>query len=325
MLSRVADNLYWMSRYLERAEHTSRMVDVNLSLSLEQSHDAAARRWQRVLSGLRARSPKSDYTDPEDFAYWLIFNTTNSNSLAASVMSARDNARQVREQISTEMWEQINRLYLRVREAREVGAWDDNLRDYLSDVTENCHLIQGVTNATLSHGEGWQFIQVGRNIERAANTASLLNVQFAALQNPGERNGSARREESDTYLDWVGLLNSCAAFDAYCKVYTAVLRPDRIAEFLVLNSEFPHSIAFAAQELEAALRSISKNNRSHRSTRLNNISHRLRATLRFSQTQNLMLDGLHSHLRYVLDGCGHIHNAIHQAYIAYPVEEELSA
>jgi uncharacterized alpha-E superfamily protein len=322
MLSRVADNLYWMSRYLERAEHTARLVDVNLSLSLEQSHDAAGRRWQRVLSSLRARSPQSgDFSDAEEAAYWLIFNTTNANSLAGCVRAARENARQVREQISTEMWEHINRLYLRVRQARETGEWNENLRGYLSGVTETCHLIQGVTDATLSHGEGWHFIRVGQFIERASNTASLLNVQFRDMQSAtGER-----YEETDTYLDWVGLLNSCAAFDAYRKVYTASLRPERIAEFLVLNGEFPHSIAFSAQQLETALRAIARSTRSQRATRVNNLAHRMRSTLQFSHTQSLLIDGLQSHLRYVLDGCGHIHNAIHQAYIVYPVEEELAA
>lgn len=324
MLSRVADSLYWMGRYLERVEHTARVVGVNLSMALEQSSEAADRRWQRVLGGLRSRPPHSEgFHDPSEVAYWLIFNQTNHNSLASCVHAARDNARQVRESISIEMWEHINRLYFRVREAREASEWTENQSEYLSSIIETCHMITGVTDSTLRHGEGWHFIQVGRYIERTSGTAALLDVQFAELQKPSR--GKARRDETDTYLDWVALLSSCIAFDAYRKVHTAQLLPERIAEFLVFDPEFPHSVCFSAHELEISVRAIGKVNRSHRATRANNVSHRLSSTLRFSQPTDLMLESLSSHLRYVLDGCGQIHHAIHQAYIAYPVEQELSS
>ena len=325
MLSRVADSLYWMSRYLERVEHTARVVGVNLSMALEQSPEAANRRWLRVLGGLRARPPhSSDFHDPSEVSYWLIFNQTNPNSLASCAQAARDNARQVREGISLEMWEHINRLYLRVREGRETGAWNENQRDYLTSIIEACHMIQGVTDSTLSHGEGWHFVQVGRYIERTSGTANLLDIQFSELYNT-HMQGKARRDETDTYLDWVALLSSCIAFDAYRKVHTAQLLPERIAEFLVFNSEFPHSVSFSAQELENSLKAIGKVTRSQRTSRVNNVAHRLRSTLRFSQPDDLLLDGLSSHLRYVLDGCSQIHQSIHQAYIAYPVEQELTS
>ncbi len=324
MLSRVADNLYWLSRYLERVEHTARVASVNLSMALEQSPEAANRRWQRVLGGLRARPPHSEgFYDPSEVAYWLIFNQTNHNSLASCVQGARENARQVRERISQEMWEHINRLYLRVREAREASEWTENQSEYLSGIIETCHMISGVTDSTLSHGEGWHFLQVGRYIERTSGTAALLDVQFAELQKPGLR-GKARRDETDTYLDWVALLSSCIAFDAYRKVHTAQLLPERIAEFLVFDAEFPHSVCFAAQELEDSLRAIGKMNRSHRATRVNNVARRLRSTMHMNQPTDVILDSMNSHLRYVLENCGQIHHAIHQAYIAYPVEQELS-
>lgn len=313
-----------MSRYLERVEHMARVSSVNLSMALEQSPEAASRRWQRVLGGLRSRPPHSEgFHDPAEVAYWLIFNQTNHNSLASCAKGARDNARQVRESISIEMWEHINRLYFRVREAREASEWRENQGEYLSGIIETCHMISGVTDSTLSHGEGWHFIQVGRYSERASSIAALLDVHFAELQKPGLR-GKARRDETDTYLDWVALLSSCIAFDAYRKVHTAQLLPERIAEFLVFNPEFPHSVCFAAQELENSLRAIGKITRSHRASRVNNVAHRLRSTLSFSQPSEQVLDTMNSHLRYVLDSCGQIHHAIHQAYIAYPVEQELS-
>ncbi len=326
MLSRVADSLYWMSRYLERAEHTARLVDVNLSLALEQSPEAARRRWARVLASLRTKAPKTAQADdPVAMAHWLAFEAANGNSVASCIHSARENARQVREEISAEMWQQINRLFLWAQETREDKNAEINSREFLTRAIETCHLIQGVTDATLSHGESWRFIAVGRCIERASNTASLLDVQFEALRQGGKPEHPARRDQTDNYLDWVALLNSCAAFDAYCKGYTAALRTEHIAELLVLRPDFPHSICFSATELEACVRAIGRGSHAQRTTKVTSLAHRLRATLRTSDTQNIMQDGLHSHLRYVLDQCGQLHQAIHHSYFAYPVEEELAA
>lgn len=326
MLSRVADSLYWMSRYLERAEHTARLVDVNLSLALEQSPEAAMRRWERVLASLRTKVPQTAHLDDAvAMAQWLAFDAANGNSVASCVHSARENARQVREEISSEMWQQINRLYLWAQDARINKRVKNNPREFLTSAIESCHLIQGVTDATLSHGDSWRFIAVGRCIERASNTASLLDVQFEALRQSGKQEHPARRDQTDNYLDWVALLNSCAAFDAYCKEYTAALRTEHIAELLVLRPDFPHSICFSASELETCLRAIGRGSHSQRTTKVTSLAHRLRATLRTSHTQNLMQDGLHSHLRYVLDQCGQIHQAVHHSYFAYPVEEELAA
>ena len=326
MLSRVADSLYWMSRYLERAEHTARLVDVNLSLALEQSPEAAMRRWERVLASLRTKAPK---TAPSDdavaMAHWLAFDAANNNSVASCLHSARENARQVREELSSEMWQQINRVYLWAQEARDDESVEINPREFLTRAIESCHLIQGVTDATLSHGESWRFIAAGRCIERASNTASLLDVQFEALRRSVRQEHPARRAQTDNYLDWVALLNSCAAFDAYCKGYTAHLQTDHIAELLVLRPDFPHSICFSAVELEVCLRAIGLGSQTHRTSKPTTLAHRLRATLGTSDAQNLMQDGLHSHLRYVLDQCGQIHQAIHHSYFAYPVEEELAA
>jgi uncharacterized alpha-E superfamily protein len=223
------------------------------------------------------------------------------------------------------MWQQINRLYLNSRDTRQSVFSTTNPREFLTRVTDTCYLIQGVTDATLSHGESWRFIQVGHFIERAANTASLLDVQFETLRQNGREQKNARREQADNYLDWIALLNSCAAFDAYNKVYTAALRSEYIAEMLVLRPDFPHSICFAANELETCLKAIGRSTQSHRASKASSLAHRLRATLRTSHTQNLMVDGVHSHLRYVLDQCGQIHIAIRHAYFAYPIEEELAA
>src|SRR5580700_259799 len=241
MLSRVADSLFWMSRYLERAEHTARVVNVQFMLMLERGAGTDDRHWARVMKSLGVE------TAPDKpalgFAEALIHDSGRPSSIVACVVAARENARQVREQISSEMWEQLNRLFLQATRADE--ALD--ARDFIAEIKEGVHLFQGITDSTMSHGEGWQFIQAGRYLERAVSLAMVVGIHFQEFY--------GKRSELEP-LEWIGLLASCTAFEAYCKSYTADLRADRIAEFLVLNPVFPHSIRFSADALASSLKQI---------------------------------------------------------------------
>ena len=248
MLSRVADSLYWMSRYLERAEHTARVVNVNLNLTLDRAPADAGRHWGRLLTSLpdppswhvRAAGSGDERTTVD---------LANRESIAASIGAARENARQVREEISSEMWEEINRLHLRVQQHQPVASeLTAGAHEFLSATVTGVHQIQGVTDATMTHGEGWHFIELGRYLERASSTAALLDVQFREAP-PADAGVPGVSE----FVEWVGLLKSCCAFEAYCRHYTADVRPQRIAEFLVLNPGFPRSIHFAV-----ALRPVSR-------------------------------------------------------------------
>ena len=136
MLSRVADSLYWMSRYLERAEHTARLIDVNLNLALELSPQAASSHWRRVLTALRAPGADDTQLRPFNVTQYLAFDTSNSDSLVTCIRSARENARQVREQVSTEMWEQINRLFLHVKRSSTGSIWSTQPHEYFRAVKE---------------------------------------------------------------------------------------------------------------------------------------------------------------------------------------------
>jgi uncharacterized alpha-E superfamily protein len=182
MLSRVADNLYWMSRYLERAEHTARLIDLNLYLALELSPELASAHWQRLLASLRVALPPDVPMLPFQLTHRLTFEPSNADSLVSCVAIARENARQVREQISSEMWEQINQLYLRVKRAAIDQIWNAQPHEFFRAVKEGAHLFQGITDSTLSHAEGWRFIQLGRFIERARATAMLLDVHFSGYR-----------------------------------------------------------------------------------------------------------------------------------------------
>lgn len=318
MLSRVADSLYWMSRYLERAEHTSRLIDVTLNLLLDQSLKNAEHRWAIALAGMNL--PPMDTGDAYRMTQALTFDIKNKGSIVCSINSARENARQVREQISSEMWMQLNRLYLQARDTGINDIWNSGPHDFFREVKEGIHLFQGITDTTMSHGEGWRFIQIGRFLERASAMAGLLNAHFAGMSG-----AETATVDTGDYLEWVGLLKSCTAFEAYCKVYTANLRAESITEFLLLNADFPHSIRFSADMLQAGLSAIAEITQTHKSSRANRLAGRLRASLSFAQIEEIMDSGLHFYLEDIQRQCVQIHEAVYQTYITYQIESALAS
>src|SRR3974390_2690683 len=251
MLSRVPDSLYWISRSRERAEHPARLIYVDLQLRLDQSPEAGAGRWLRRLEASQVPAPDNDKIVSASLTHILTLDKTNPSSILSCVAAARENLRQVREQCSTEMWEQLNRLYLQVNSTTASEAWLLHSHVFFRAVQEGAHLFQGVTDSTMSHGEGWQYIQLGRFVERTDELARLIGTHFVRSPHPLDQ-----AVESEQYLEWVGLLKSCAAFEAYCKTYTAEIRPLRVAEFLLLNEDFPHSVRFSVDRVNAALHLI---------------------------------------------------------------------
>jgi uncharacterized alpha-E superfamily protein len=314
MLSRVAESLYWMSRYLERAEHTARVIKVQLNLMLERETESDDRHWRRMLRSLAVEMADVKEGEAQAVAKALIHSASSRSSIVSCIAEARENSRQVREQISSEMWEQLNRMFIEVRRADSDEAWD--VDDFLYAIKDGTYLFQGITDSTMTHGEGWQFIQAGRSIERASALATLVSVHFREFYG---------KDAEPEPLEWIGLLRSCTAFEAYCKAYTADLRPDRIAEFLVLNPSFPHSIRFSADALETALKHIGAEVSSRRSARVERIAGRMQATLAFGQIDEIMSSGLHAYLETVLRQCSQAHGALNQTYITYPIEAALQA
>jgi uncharacterized alpha-E superfamily protein len=309
MLSRVADNLYWMSRYLERAEHTARIAGVHLNLMLEYEPASQDRRWSRVLMALGNQEP----VEGDVFAAAQSFAL---DQMMIAIASARENARQVREQISSEMWEQLNRLYHESRRMGTAEFWAAQPHDLLLTVTESAHLFQGVTDSTMIHGDGWQFIQMGRFMERVQATARLIDLHFAEFFRP-----ASDQMNASEHMEWIGLLRSCTAFEAYCKVYTAELRPERVAEFLLLNAEFPHSVRFAVDHLRRSLGAVHEAT-ARRPDRLDKLAGRLTAALSYTPLEEIM-GNLHEFSLSIRRLCGNIHSGIYQVYIAYPIEAAL--
>jgi uncharacterized alpha-E superfamily protein len=312
MLSRVADGLFWMARYLERAEHIARVVNVNLNLTFDRTPADAARLWGRLLASLPQPprwSPPSVREHGEPFEVDLA----NRTSIAACVGVARENARQVREEISSEMWEELNRLFLTLQQKHpSESAWTASTHEFLSSTIAGVHLFQGVTDATMTHGEGWHFIVLGRYLERARATAALLEVQFRESATDAEPAGVSE------YVEWVGLLKSSCAFEPYCRHYTADIRPRSIAEFLVLDSEFPRSIRFAATSMQFSLKCIGTLT-GRLNSRAERLAGRLLASLDYGHIDEIIGD-LPAHLQEIIGQADQINGAVHQEYIAYPVD-----
>jgi uncharacterized alpha-E superfamily protein len=317
-----------MSRYLERAEHTTRLLDVNLNLMLDESPTSAERRWVRVLHALNNPKDIKWKGDPYDLVRCLTFDTESRSSILSLLISARENSRHVREQISTEQWHRLNSLYLQVtrpelRRSQEPGTMalePEVPTEFLQSVMEAVHQFQGVSDSTMSHGEGWQFIQVGRYIERASATASLLVAYHGDLW--GER--TPDKLESNEYLDWMGLLRSATAFEAYCKVYTADLTPDRILEFLLLDPEFPHSLRFSIDSMQQALDAIDHNSGGIRTEPLQRIAGKVQSSLAYSSVEEIFEQGVVPYLHRIQHQCSEIHDTMYNLYIDFTIQSALT-
>jgi len=319
MLSRVADNLYWMSRYLERAEHTARLVDVNLTLMLDEVGEGSERRWKRVLDALAYQGEHGSLTDGYQIAQELAFSRENVASVTFCISAARENARQVREQISSSQWQRLNRLYLQVtrKEGADEGG-EAQLSDFLLSVVDGIHLFQGVTASTMSHGEGWHFIRVGRYIERAQASVNLLKVFHREFGAHAEKS-----LDGSDYLEWIGLLRSFGAFEGYCTAYTADLNPDRILEFLLLNPDFPHAVRYAVDSLRNALEAVQGDGRLRRAAALSRVAGKLQSSLNYGQISEILERSVQDYLEAILRQCNEIHSLIYEIYIHYSIESAL--
>ena len=341
LLSRVADSLYWMSRQLERAEHTTRLLEVNLNLMLDETANSADRRWQRLLQALGNPKKVEWHGDPYELTRTLTFDSNNSSSILSLLIAARENSRHVREQISTEQWHRLNSLYLQVTrpELQQRGRFGSQEpgtmalvepelpTEFLQQVMEAVHQFQGVTDSTMSHGEGWHFIQVGRYIERASATAALLEAYHTELWGTAEAYQDThpdRVSEGNEYLEWLGLLRSATAFEAYCKVYTADLTPERILEFLLLDEEFPHSLRFSIDSLGNALEAIQRESGKSRADKLRRLSGRLQATLSYSGVEEILAGDIIAFLHSIQTQCEDIHSTIYELYVDYSIHTALA-
>ncbi|MFM8415494.1 MAG: alpha-E domain-containing protein [Planctomycetota bacterium] len=334
MLSRVADSVYWMNRQIERAENVARSVETALDLALEGtiSH---GRLWTALVSTFgdqevfQARHGAADQASVISF---LAFDTTNPNSIAACLHAARENARTVRDMISSAMWEEINKAHLEVQSAaRRYGGWL-HPREFLEDVKRASQLITGVADATMSHGEAWHFGRLGRLVERADKTSRVLDVETFFLQPAAggppadqaapeslrpERNGLAGEPAAGDAVRWSAVLESASALEMYRKQYGAVSRRN-VAEFLIFDRFFPRAMHFCLMKAEESLLAITGGSKGSYTNPAEQQLGRLRAKLDYGAIDEVLAGagGLHGFLDGFQTRLNRASDAIHETFFA---------
>ena len=306
MLSRVADNLYWMSRYLERAENTVRQLDVTLSLMLDTGGVNLESRWERMIAALGKPIGMEWDGSIEELSKRLVYDSISPVSIIYCLNAARENARQVREEISTEMWQRLNRLYHQMHSPHAQLQFPSNMNDQLAAVIEGIYLFKGTTDTSMIHGQGWQFIRLGRYLERAYATATLLEVY-----QPDLFHSSAGESAGHHYLELVGLLRCCTSFEAYCQVYTADLSPDRILEFLLLNRDFPHAIHYCVAGTRQAIEGIQQTGGRRPPEELKAGIGKLSAMLGYTSIKEILSGDTAGFLHTIREQCLRIHELIY--------------
>lgn len=291
MLSRVADSIYWLNRYVERAENIARFVDVNLNLLLD-SPIGTEQQWEpivRTTGDLELFRDRYGEANAENVIQFLTFDSDYSNSILSCLQAARENARSVREIISSEMWEQVNSFYLMVKESSQQQQLFQ-LPSFFAEVKMASHLFTGITDATMSHNEGWHFGRVGRLLERADKTARILDVKYFILLPSPTDVGTALDE-----LQWIALLKSASGYEMYRKCQRRIA-PQDVAKFLILDQEFPRSIRFCLLQAEQSLHEVTGIS----SRTWNNLAERmlgrLRAEFDFITIEEVVQNGLHEFL-----------------------------
>lgn len=314
MLARVADSLYWLGRYIERAEHLSRLSSVMLNATLDQTDSGA----QAVWIAMAAVGEPGDGIDIGSFeaAEALVLDRQDPNSVVSSLARARENARQVRDQITTETWERLNLLYLKVTDAKAGKEFSDSSATFLHDVIADLHLFKGAADTTMSHGENWRFMMLGIYMERAQLVSRLLEVCFAE---------SPQRGQVDDHVALVSVLRMACALEPYLRAYTAEIEPRHILEFLVFDEDFPRSIRFATSQIEQHLTALARRVSAGESAAPERLAGRLKARLQFADVDELEAVGAGPLLTTVVNECARIHEAIYDTFVAYPLETRLPA
>ena len=325
MLSRVAESLFWMSRYFERAENTARFLDVNFNLLLDLNKITPVENPNYWVALILVTSDKerfneiyTEYTSHTVTDY-LVFNKNNPNSIISCIGLARENARSIIESISSEMWEQLNNLYHYLQSVTPQFVHNDPSGFY-KEIKNASHLFQGITDNTFSHNEGWDFIQAAKYLERTDNIARLIDVKYHMLLSEA-RNLAELVAGSEDTIQWMAVLKSCSALEAFRKVYLSKIDPDNILRFLILDRTFPRSINFSVCAAEDALWRISGSSRHRYVNNADRLIGKIEAELSYTAIEDIFSKGLHHYLEDLEQRLVKVGEQIHLTYFAYHTPE----
>ena len=321
MLSRVANSIYWMSRYVERAENVARFIDVNLNLALDVGPEME-RHWDPLIyttgdhAAFQARYPEGTQQKVIQF---LTFDNENPNSILCCLRTARENARTVRDMISTPMWEELNKFFLLVKTASQPQVLGSPF-DFFSQIKLSAYTLDGVVQSTLSRNEAWNFHRMGQLIERADKTSRILDVKYYLLL--------PQVSDIGTQLDtnqWSALLKSASALEMYRKTHGR-MTPQQVAEFLLLDREFPRAVRFCVGRAEQSLLRITGGTTGHFSNRAEQYLGRLRAELDYTNIDEIFATGLHEFIDQFQEKLNGVGDAISDTFFAVePVAKPIKA
>jgi uncharacterized alpha-E superfamily protein len=321
MLSRTADHLYWMARYMERAENTARMLDVNYQTSLlPRSADAAEKGWKGLLSISELSGDFAErYGDihARNVMDYMVRDEKNPSSIHSCLLAARENARAVRGTLTTEVWETQNQTWLEFKRLLASGLFQKDPSEAFEWVKFRSHLSRGVTVGTMLQDEAFHFLRIGSFLERSDNTARLLDVKFHAMDtefsNP-MMNGNGKDQEYDFY-HWSAILRSMSGFEVYRKAYRNVIRPEKVAELLILRPDMPRSLAACMNEVVGNLERVA-NEQSGETLRC---AGRIRSDLQYGRIDEIVATGLHAFLTQFLERVGTLGAGISRDFLV-PVQ-----
>ena len=291
LLSRVADSVYWMSRYIERAENVARFVEVNLQLMLDSP--LSAQHWQPLVetsgdaaafAALHGAATRDGVID------FLTFDRKNSNSILSCLRLARENARTVRDTVSSEMWEQVNKLYLTVNEAVTSGRAMHSPHELFYEIRMACHLFQGITDSTMSHNEAWHFIRMGRMLERADKTTRILDVKYFLLLPSVADVGTSIDD-----IQWSAVLKSVSGFEMYRKKFGRIA-PSRVAEFLLFDRDFPRAVHHCLIRAEESTHAVTGSPMGRFQNSAEQRLGQIRSELDYLRAEEIVAKGLHEFL-----------------------------
>ncbi|SBO44179.1 alpha-E domain-containing protein [Cyanobium sp. NIES-981] len=320
MLSRVAESLYWINRYVERAENISRFVEVSEAMALD-CPPGSAEPWLPLIdaNGDRELFDKLyPQGQPMDVVEFLVRAEDNPNSVANCIAIARENARQIREVITTEMWEHLNDIYWTLQENE--GFWRQPPQEQLRDIRRACQLFYGITDSTLSRDLSWQFSRLGRLLERADKTTRILDVKyFLLLPSPDEVGGVLDE------LQWISLLRSAGAYQMFRQSRQQAIEPRAVAAFLLLDPIFPRSVRYCLERIQETLRIVQGRAVPGAPDELECLSGLTLARWSYTRINDLIAVGLHEAIDALQSDLNRLHNLIEQRYFVAPTLESQSA
>ncbi|MFI5323507.1 MAG: alpha-E domain-containing protein [Thermodesulfobacteriota bacterium] len=311
MLSRVANSIYWMSRYIERAENVARFIEVNLHLMLDMHSDKG--QWGPLVSTTGDLDLfKEHYGEAtrENVLEFLTFDKENPNSILSTLTYVRENARSIREIITSEMWEQINKFYFFVRDSAPSGIATDTPQDFYQRVKTESHLYAGITDSTMNRGEDWHFARMGRLLERADKTSRIIDVKYFILL--------PKPEDVGTPIDniqWAALLKSASALDMYRRKYEQIT-PDTVVQFLLLDRNFPRAILSCVINAESSLHSITGTPMGTFHNEAERQMGRMHAELNYARIDEIIKKGLHEYLDNFQTELNEVDDAIGDTFLA---------